>query len=47
MNSVNPKNLTFMVLFVVLLAITFSYVFIYHHGGETIYTDISGLEIED
>lgn len=47
MNSVNSKNLTFMVLFLVMLVVIFTYTLFFHHDNDIIYTDINELEIED
>jgi len=47
MNGVNSKNLTFMILFVSLLAIIFTYSLIFHHDEEAIYTDLTEISIGD
>ena len=36
-----------MILLIVLLAFTFSYVLIFNHGHDVIYTDLNELELED
>ena len=47
MNSVNSKNLTFIILFLVVLTIIFTYALVINHDSDIIYTDINELEIED
>ena len=47
MNSVNSKNLTFLILLVVLIAIVFTSILIVDHNEDIIYTDLDELGIED
>jgi hypothetical protein len=47
MNGVNSKNLSFMIVFAVLLAIIFIYALVFNHNQDVIYTDLNEISIED
>ncbi len=47
MNGVNSKNLSFMIVFAVLLAAIFIYALIFNHNQDVIYTDLNEIAIED
>ena len=47
MNSVNSKNMRFIILFLVLLAIICAYSLLFNHDQDLIYTDVEQLELED
>jgi hypothetical protein len=47
MNGSNSKNMTFIILFGVILAGIFIYALIFNYNQDIIYTDLNELELED